>query len=228
MRLLMAKLRSAIARLDFPDAAEISVREGSMARKTIAMGAACLPLLDENVSEFHKKELLKKLLSRVQRRNEALRTLYLISWSKAVLGGPLPLEHQIVASRISTVLPEALVQSILEKGSGHSIAEMQALAARHPQLVPKDAAEEIQPVVPSMVKEESVANPVIISKISFAKGDVAQLSDAPAGVVYKAGEGVLEWTPAPFSADKEINVLFLVTHPDGTEETLIHTIKREP
>ncbi|APO77162.1 ROK family transcriptional regulator protein (plasmid) [Rhizobium etli 8C-3] len=46
LRLVMAKLRSAIAKLDFPGAAEIVAREGSMTRKSIAMGAACLPLLD--------------------------------------------------------------------------------------------------------------------------------------------------------------------------------------
>jgi predicted NBD/HSP70 family sugar kinase len=46
LRLVMAKLRSAIAQLDIPDAAHIAAREGSMARKSIAMGAACLPLLD--------------------------------------------------------------------------------------------------------------------------------------------------------------------------------------
>lgn len=46
LRLVMAKLRSAIAQLNVLDAADITAREGSMARKSIAMGAACLPLLD--------------------------------------------------------------------------------------------------------------------------------------------------------------------------------------
>lgn len=45
LRLIMAKLRSAIARLDIVDGADIVAREGSMARKSNAMGAACLPLL---------------------------------------------------------------------------------------------------------------------------------------------------------------------------------------
>lgn len=51
LRLIMAKLRSAIARLDIAGAADISAREGSMARKSIAMGAACLPLLDRYYPE---------------------------------------------------------------------------------------------------------------------------------------------------------------------------------
>lgn len=46
LRLVMTKLRSAIAQLDFPETGEIAAREGSMARKSIAMGAACLPLLE--------------------------------------------------------------------------------------------------------------------------------------------------------------------------------------
>lgn len=50
-RLIMAKLRSAVARLDIVNAADISAREGSMARKSIAMGAACLPLLNRYYPE---------------------------------------------------------------------------------------------------------------------------------------------------------------------------------
>ncbi|WEZ85437.1 winged helix-turn-helix transcriptional regulator (plasmid) [Rhizobium sp. 32-5/1] len=51
LRLVMAKLRSAIAQLDFVGNADIAAREGSMARKSIAMGAACLPLLDRYYPE---------------------------------------------------------------------------------------------------------------------------------------------------------------------------------
>lgn len=51
LRLVMAKLRSSIAQLDFVGNADIAAREGSMARKSIAMGAACLPLLDRYYPE---------------------------------------------------------------------------------------------------------------------------------------------------------------------------------
>lgn len=51
LRLVMAKVRSGIARLELPGSADISAREGSMARKPIAMGAACLPLLDRYYPE---------------------------------------------------------------------------------------------------------------------------------------------------------------------------------
>ncbi len=51
LRLVMAKLRSAIAQLDFIGSADIAAREGSMARKSIAMGAACLPLLNRYYPE---------------------------------------------------------------------------------------------------------------------------------------------------------------------------------
>ncbi|MDW6021239.1 ROK family protein [Mesorhizobium sp. BAC0120] len=40
------KLRTALAQLDVPEAAEMSVREGSRDRKSVALGAACLPLAD--------------------------------------------------------------------------------------------------------------------------------------------------------------------------------------
>lgn len=51
LRTLMAKLRSAIARLSIPGATDIAAREGSMGRKSIAMGAASLPLLDRYYPE---------------------------------------------------------------------------------------------------------------------------------------------------------------------------------
>lgn len=51
LRLVMAKLRSALAQLDFVGTAEIAAREGSMVRKSIAMGAACLPLLERYYPE---------------------------------------------------------------------------------------------------------------------------------------------------------------------------------
>lgn len=51
LRLVMAKLRSAIAQLEFIGTADMAAREGSMARKSSAMGAACLPLLDRYYPE---------------------------------------------------------------------------------------------------------------------------------------------------------------------------------
>jgi hypothetical protein len=126
------------------------------------------------------------------------------------------------------VLPADLVGSLLAKSDGHSIAEMRQLAATHPQQIPAAPTGELPPAEVSNVREESVASPVIRATVSFPQGGTVRLADAPEGVVFKPAEGVVEWTPAPFSATTEIRVLFLVTHPDGREETVIHAIKREP
>jgi hypothetical protein len=190
--------------------------------------AACLPLVNATTNDFQKTGVFRKLITLVEGRREALRTLYLISWSKAVLRGPLSFDEQLQIKRISRVIPENLVRSILARKDGHTIAEMQKLAAEHPHLIPEAAPGDNPPADVSMVKEETVGNRAIKLKVSFSKGDTARISDAPAGVVYKADEGVVEWTPAPFSADAEIRILFLVTHPDGKEDTVVHTIKRTP
>ena len=50
--------------------------------------------------------------------------------------------------------------------------------------------------------------------------------DLPPGVVFHQEQGVLEWTPAPFSKLSEVKALFLLTAPDGGEETYVHTIRR--
>ena len=189
---------------------------------------ACVPLVDVKTTDFQKNELFRKVIGLLEGRKEALRLLYLLSWSKALLGGSLSIDEQLQVNRISRVIPENLVRSILDMKSGHSIAEMRKLAAEHPQLIPETAPGSLPSADVSKVKEETVENPVIVSKVNFAMGDTARLADAPAGMVYNAEQGVLEWTPPPFSADVEIRVLFLVTHPDGKEDTLVHTVKRVP
>ncbi len=189
---------------------------------------ACVPLVDAKTGDFQKTDLFRKVFALLEGRKEALRLLYLLSWSKAVLGGPLSIDEHLQIKRISKVIPENLIRSILDKKSGHSLAEMRKLAAEHPQLLPETAPGSLPPADVSKVQEETVENPVIVSKVTIAKGDSARLVDAPAGMVYNAEKGVLEWTPPPFSADVEIRVLFLITHPDGKEDTLVHTVKLEP
>lgn len=194
----------------------------------LAAYLACIPLVSVTKNDFQRTEVFRKPLALLETRREALRTVYLISWSKAVFGGPLSLDEQFQIKQISDAIPEELVKSILAKTSDHTLEEMAKLAAEHPQLVPKSTAA-IRPAADvSKIKEAVVANPVISSTVAIPAGATASLADAPAGVVYQPAENVIEWTPAPFSKAKEIRVLFLITRPDGTEETLIHTISREP
>ena len=189
---------------------------------------ACLPLFGTTATEFQKTGACRKAITMASGRRDALRTLYLISWSRAILGGAFSIDDQLQIKRLSGVLPADLVEPLLAKNDGHSIAEMQKLAAAHRQLIPAAPTEDLPPADVSKVPEETVAGTVIRSKISFPPGTTARLADAPESVVYQPAAGVVEWTPAPFSATTTIRVLFLVTHPDGKEDTVIHTIKREP
>lgn len=189
---------------------------------------ACIPLIDAKTGKSQQTQLFQRVIDLLEKRKEALRTLYLISWSKAVLGGQLSVDEQLKIKRISRVIPEDLVRSILDMKSGHALGEMRKLAAAHPQQIAENTSDNLPPVEVSSVEGKPVQNPVIVSKVNIGKGDSARLVDAPAGMVYHAEKGVLEWTPPPFSADAEIRVLFLLTHPDGKEETLVHIFKREP
>jgi tetratricopeptide (TPR) repeat protein len=189
---------------------------------------ACIPLLDTKASDFQRDQLFQRLRSLLGERRDALRILYLISWSKAILGTKLSIDEQLQIKRISGLIPEERVTSILAMKSGHSIAQMEELAKAYPGQIPESTAENGPTPDDTPVKEESVTDPVIVSEISFPEGDKARISDAPAGVVYKPEKGVVEWTPTPFSKDESIRILFLITHPDGKESTRVHTIKRLP
>ena len=56
---------------------------------------ACVPLVDAKTGDFQKTELFRTVLALLETRKEALRLLYLLSWSKAVLGGPLSIDEQL-------------------------------------------------------------------------------------------------------------------------------------
>ena len=90
------------------------------------------------------------------------------------------------------------------------------VAARAP-VTPADASSE---------KMERATSAVVSSKVAFRSGAKVELMDAPPGVVFREEQSMLDWTPTPFSKIPEAKVLFLLTHPDGSEETLIHTIQR--
>lgn len=196
--------------------------------KAITQYFACIPLFDSKTTDFAKSQALQRLQALLKERKDAMRMLYLISWSKVILGKDVSIDEQLQLKRLSAVIPPDQVQAIMSKQNDHSIAEMEKLASKYPQLIPDLPSTKMPSADASKVKEVTIEIPVIVSKISFPQGDSAELADAPKGVVYKADQGVVEWTPEPFTKKEEIFILFLIKHADGTESTKVHTIKRNP
>jgi hypothetical protein len=48
--------------------------------------------------------------------------------------------------------------------------------------------------------------------------------DSPPGVEYNKEQNTVTWSPPPFSKSTGMRVLFLVTHPDGSEEVVVHVV----
>lgn len=187
---------------------------------------ACLPLLDEKSDKSIRSEVFRRLIDHLSAAGDAVRLLYVISWARTSLGEPITPAQELAIQRAGPAVADKLAQSLLAKSAGHNVAEMQKLARENPSQ-PIKASEPFKPADISKVRDETVNNAVITSNVQFKSGDTARLADAPAGVVYKPDQGILEWTLPPFSKASEARVLFLLTHPDGSEEPYIHTISRK-
>jgi len=192
-----------------------------------ALRLACLPLLEQDPNEHLGKEVFTKLIDHYSGSGQSLRAIYLMSWEKAAPGGDSAPSRQLVIQRATEVLPQTLIDSIFARSAGHNLVELEKLVRDHPQSEVKQPTEPLAPADAGRVREATVENPVILSEVRFKDGVTVTLADAPAGVVYMPEHQRLEWTLPAFSNATEAGVLFLLTHPDGTEEQLIHTIRRE-
>ncbi|MES2921393.1 MAG: serine protease [Verrucomicrobiota bacterium] len=95
--------------------------------------------------------------------------------------------------------------------------------------VPKSGREGKSPLPSNPVAfpappEETVARRTLTSKPLFKEVITATMVDSPPGVEYNKEQKTVTWTPPPFSKSKGMRVLFLVTHPDGSEEVIVHLI----
>lgn len=187
---------------------------------------ACLPLLENESDATMKTEVFRRTIDHLAKTGDAIRLIYLISWQRAELGEPATPAQELAIQRVAPGVPEKLIRQILAKTADHNLAELQKLIRENPAGTMKPATAPALPADITKVREETVENVVITSKVQFKDGVTARMSDAPSGVVYKADQGILEWTLPPFSKATEARVLFLLIHPDGGEEPYIHTIRR--
>lgn len=151
--------------------------------------------------------------------------VYLISWLKALEPNELGPNARLVLQKAADVLPQETVTAILSRAGGHSEENMAAVAQAAP--APEAKTPEMPaPVANVPVRLPSTAPLKISSKPEFKAGATVQLMDSPANVTFDPATGTLEWNRIPFSSTASVEVLFLLTHTDGSEELMVHTIDR--
>jgi tetratricopeptide (TPR) repeat protein len=195
--------------------------------KALAHRMACLSIPAEGDNLRAKLEVMDKLASGLTEAGDPVRALYVLSWRIALEGKPLTAQQRLVVQKAGSLLPAEVIGGIMGKKEGHALAEMDALAASTKVAAPKEPSAPIAPAEPGKVEAVIATSAKVTSRVDFAAGTSAKMVDAPPGITYDAATQTLEWTPLPFSRTPSAKVLFLLTNPDGSEETLVHTIARD-
>ncbi|MCW1923649.1 trypsin-like peptidase domain-containing protein [Luteolibacter arcticus] len=197
--------------------------------KAAAQRLQALPLLAEDTKPDVKKFLFEKLAENLIETDDGVRAVYVVSWAQAAVGGGGGPGQRLILQTAGQKVPEALVREILDKKSGHSIEDMEAMARKAPAAgstppaAPQPAANNDQ----AATADASASASTVVSKVNFKSGATARLADAPPGVVFHQESSTVEWTPPTFSRMEETRVLFVLTHPDGSEELQVHTVRRK-
>lgn len=169
---------------------------------------------------------MEKLAASCSENNDHARAVYILSWRMAASTEPVSAEQRLILQKSERVIPQEMIAGIMSKKSGHSVADMDAFVARAPKSQPLADSRPVAPADISTVQPEKVLVNTVASEVRFKPGVTAKLVDAPAGVTFQKENGMVTWTPPPFSRIPEVGVLFQLTHPDGTEESYVHTIRR--
>ncbi len=188
----------------------------------------CLAYLADESDLTKKKTMFEELLDQMLDRNDRLRALYLLSWANAEVGEIQGVRQRLVRQGAENAFPADFVRRIVEMKRGHSVDDMEALAnsAPDPGSIPPSVPSPAAPLHPTPSTSESKPSS-IVSKVTFAAGTDASLSDASPGVVFHPDRGTLEWTPPLYSRIPEARALFVIKNPDGSEELRVHVIQRK-
>lgn len=195
--------------------------------KALAHRMACLEIPAAGDDLPQKVEMMDKLASGLVAAGDPVRAIYVLSWRIALEGKPLTAQQRLVVQKAGGSVPAGVMEGIMAKKDGHSVADMDALAAGTKVAVPSAPSAPVAPAEPGKVQPVVAASSKVSSQVEFDAGVSARLVDAPPGVSYDDATKTLEWTPLPFSRTSSVNVLFLLTKADGKEETHVHTIQRD-
>ncbi|MEO5714638.1 MAG: trypsin-like peptidase domain-containing protein [Luteolibacter sp.] len=209
-RALLAEIQDALKQ---PDKAA----ENRLACMTIPLGA--------NEGD-RRKSVTEKLASHYTGKNDPLRAVYILSWAQETSVDELTTGSRLVLQKAADRLPASLIKEIMAKKSGHSIADMEAFAARSPAPAAPPEMKPPAPVEGATLQPETAARATFAADAHFKPGVTARLMDVTSGVVFHADRGLLEWTPPQFSREPQGRALFLLTQPDGSEQAEVRVIGR--
>ena len=196
-------------------------------KKAIEIRMACLSIPSQGEDEAEQRQLIMtQLISGLAANNDPVRAVYVLSWSRAPNEAPLGAEQRLLLQNAKKTTPEELLNEILAKKTGHSLLDMDAFAARLPAQPPMAEAKKVEPADPAKVEAQAAKNGSFTCPIQFKAGVTARLMDAPSDVIFHEKTATIEWTPAPFSKNPAVKVLFLLKNPDGSEEPYILTVRR--
>jgi tetratricopeptide (TPR) repeat protein len=195
--------------------------------KALVNRVACLSIPPVKGDEGQRNLAMEKLASAYAANNDPVRAVYVVSWTQATNSEPLSAALRLVLQKAEALVPAATITEIMAKKSGHSVADMDAFAARGPTPKPMVKGDPVEPVDISKIRPETPLSATVTSEVHFKTGVTAALMDSPPEVVFHQDQGKLEWTPLPFSKAMEARVLFLLKNPDGSEETYVHSIPRK-
>lgn len=210
---------------NFPARAQLSkvhdLRNEPKEAEAARLSAINLPVREADLHA--RRELAEEISRGYLAARDFAPAAYVASWGLTFSDGPMLFDLRRILREASNSLPKNLSDELAAKKSGHSIDDMNAFVkrARESGLALPTPAEPVQPSIPDSGPE------VLVSKVTFPDSTKGKLADAPPGVVYHEDRQELEWTPGPFSKTEKVRVLFMLTHPDGTEEPYIHTINRK-
>ncbi len=194
--------------------------------KALAHRMTCLeiPAVGDDIPE--KVEMMDKLASGLVSNKNPVRALYVLSWRIAIDGKPLTAQQRLVLQKVEGSVPTDIIEAVMTKKEGHSVADMEALAARTKVAENNTPLTPVAPAEPGKLQPVVATSSKVTSEVKFDAGNSIRMVDAPAGVLYDDATKTLVWTPLPFSQTASVKVLFLITKADGVEEPFVHTIHR--
>ncbi len=196
-------------------------------KKAAANRLACFMIPRTANDLDRRKYVIERLADHYVNHQDAARAVYVLSWAQEIIGEEQSVAQRLVLQKAEKLVPAELIAEIMAEKSDHSIADMDSFAARAPAPTPPQESPTTNPADSSSIQPQSTVCVTVTSEVKFKPGVSAQLMDAEPGVVFHKDSGTLEWTPPPFSRVSNAKALFLLTTPDGSEETQVHSIQRK-
>ncbi|MEK7950985.1 trypsin-like peptidase domain-containing protein [Luteolibacter sp. Y139] len=190
--------------------------------KAAAQRMAGLPLLTDSTEPELRKNLFEKLAENFLATGQPVRALYMLSWSGLTTPADAGPAQRLALQTAERSVPQALLREIMDKKTGHSLEDMEAIVRRAATAGPVTPL----PVEPRDDTGKKTGASTVVTEVHFKNGVEVRMADSPPGVTFNREKGTVEWTPPPFSRVAEARVLFALKNPDGNEELEVVVLRR--